>query len=305
MVDDTKIPNDSFYNTIYRKVKQAIYYDSDLFQKYEISSYESLNHSQTDGPDKIAAICSEIKNILGTKSNSGLSEETKYTIYNWIEEISYYITPKSVSTSVKLNDTNEENIISNITSSDKYEWGGLNYHIKMPVPLYLLDALWIIYVGSLLDETFEDCCYGNRVHQHLFKEDKSIYSSHLMRNYSKQYSAWRDNALSVAKDALNKGKIVDVITLDITKCFYHIEGDFNEITTYLHQLYKDGKISSLQLYIDLTEIIQKICEKYYSVIKYNLELTHNKCLRNDQTSILPIGLRSSGILANWHFYVIV
>ena len=113
MVDDTKIPNDSFYNTIYRKVKQAIYYDSDLFQKYEISSYESLNHSQTDGPDKIAAICSEIKNILGTKSNSGLSEETKYTIYNWIEEISYYITPKSVSTSVKLNDTNEENIISN------------------------------------------------------------------------------------------------------------------------------------------------------------------------------------------------
>lgn len=302
MIDNPKIPNDSFYNTIYRKVKQAIYYDSDLFQKYELSSYELLNHSPTDSPDKIIAICNEIKNILDTKSNSGLSEETKYTIDNWIKEISYYLTPKSVSTSVKLNDTNEENIISNITSSDKYEWGGLNYHIKMPVPLYLLDALWVIYVGSLLDETFEDCCYGNRVHQHLFKEDKGIYSSHLMRNYSKQYSAWRDSALSVAKDALDKGKIVDIITLDITKCFYHIDGDFNEITTYLHKLYKEGKISCLQLYIDLTETLQKICEKYYSVIKYNLELTHNKCLRNDRTSILPIGLRSSGILANWHLH---
>lgn len=302
MVDNTKIPDDSFYNTIYRKVKQAIYYDSDLLQKYELSAYELLNHGPTASPDKIVAICNEIKNIFDTKSNSGLSEETKYTIYNWIEEISYYVTPKSVSTSVKLNDTNEENIISNITSSDKYEWGGLNYHIKMPIPLYLLDALWVIYVGSLLDETLEDCCYGNRVHQHLFKEDKGIYSSHLMRNYSKQYSAWRDNALSVAKDALDKGKIVDVITLDITKCFYHIDGDFNEITTYLHQLYKEGKISCLQLYLDLTETIQKICEKYYSVIKYNLELTHNKCLRNDRTSILPIGLRSSGILANWHLH---
>lgn len=302
MVDNTKTPNDSFYNTIYRKVKQAIYYDSDLFQKYEISAYEQSDHSSTDSPDKIIAICSEIKNILDTKSNLSISEEAKYTINNWIKEISYYITPKSVSSSIKPNTTNEENIISNITSSDEYECGGLNYHIKMPVPLYLLDALWVIYVGSLLDETFEDCCYGNRVHQHLFKEDKGIYSSHLMRNYSKQYSAWRDNALSAAKEALDKGKIVDIITLDITKCFYHIDGDFNKITTYLSRLYEDGKISCLKLYLDLTEIIKNICEKYYSVIKDKLELTHNKCLRNDRTSILPIGLRSSGILANWHLH---
>lgn len=304
MTDMQTPPPEPLYYQVYRKLKQSVYYDHDLYLKYLISKYECIDAVFSQEHNIIWSVFNDIDNILTNKSNDGISESSKKAISGWIENIGYYTSPKSVSVHNSSKE-NDSSILSNITSSDKYYWHGLNYHIMMPVELFLLDALWVIYVGALLDETFEDCCYGNRVHKHIFKEDRNHYSSHLMENYAKQYEAWRDNALDSAKDLLNNGKVVDIITLDFTKCYYHIEGDFAGIANYLRQLFEEGKIHCLQLYLDLTEIIENISKKYYSIIKDNLELTHAECIENkgcenECKSILPIGLRSSGILANWH-----
>ena len=300
MTDNKESIPDSLYYQVYRKLKQSVYYNHDLYLKHLIAKYEDERDVLFYKHHDIETIIDDIEDILHEKSNRGISDNAKNTISTWIEDINYYITPKSVSVDSESDDTVKSDVISNITSSEKYYWQGLNYHIDMRVELFLLDALWVIYVGALLDETFADCCYGNRVHNYIFKEDDEHYSSHLMKIYSEQYSAWRDNALDSAKDLLNKGKIVDIVTLDVAKCYYHIEGDFNGVNAYLQKLFNEGKIHCIQLYLDLTEIIQNISKKYYSVIKDKLELTHKECIKEEHTSILPIGLHSSGILANWH-----
>ena len=154
--------------------------------------------------------------------NETLSSDQLGVIENWLNQIDFYALPKSISPfkskeEMEQHKKIEMTEVSNSFPSEKYYWYGLNYYSKIPIPLLLLDVLWIMKVGVHLEEEISDNCYGARIHHILrdFKEKDA--SGHLMKRYADQYSAWRNQALTCATEAVEKNEVVDILTLDFVQ----------------------------------------------------------------------------------------
>ncbi|MDV0443499.1 hypothetical protein [Methanorbis rubei] len=290
------------YNIAYKKLKQTIYYDTDLILKKKFAEFESEELDCLFSDDKF-----HLQGIFNTlESKKTLSEEQRSYIDQWIDQIDFYVLPKSVSPfsskeEMKKREKKEETEVSNVVSSETYYWHGVNYHSNIPIPLMLLDVLWIMKVGVYLDEKLSDHCFGNRVHEILHERKERDASGHLMKMYAKQYTAWRNNAMKCAVEAVEKDDIVDILTLDFTQFFYHIEGDFGEIREFLQELKNSPKFKgNYRVASILTDILEKIHEKYYDKISIYTDVTHVTIKEHGLRHVLPIGMYSSGILANWH-----
>lgn len=78
------------------------------------------------------------------------------------------------------------------------------YYIDMPVEGHILGALWVLTVGTRLDDsdkqTMYEHSYGNRLRKNLFNPDTGEISCspYLFEPYFSQYESWRDKALSYA-----------------------------------------------------------------------------------------------------------
>ena len=287
----------TLYDTVYRKLKQAVYYDFDLFLKKKLASYESESENKND----ILKIFKSIEN-----SDNSISDELGEAIDGWINQISFYVLPKLVSPhpnqeAIDNPENNEKYGLSNVISSDNYYWHGLNYYIDMPIPLHMLDVLWIMKVGAYLDEELGDCCFGNRVHENLCERKNEDTSSHLMKIYGKQYAFWQNKALEFANNAIDNNEIVDILTLDFKQFYYHIEGDFGEIEAHITKKSEEAAFKgNLQTNLFLTSILLRIHEKYFEVVNNYISVTNSTIIDRQINKFLPIGLFSSGILANWH-----
>ncbi|ABN07100.1 hypothetical protein Mlab_0929 [Methanocorpusculum labreanum Z] len=171
----------------------------------------------------------------------------------------------------------------------------------MPIPLHMLDVLWIMKVGAYLDEELGDCCFGNRVHENLCERKNKDTSSHLMKIYGKQYAFWQNKALDFANKAIENNEIVDILTLDFKQFYYHIEGDFGEIEAHITKKSEEATFKgNLQTNLFLTNILLRIHEKYFEIVKNYISVTNRTIKDREINKFLPIGLFSSGILANWH-----
>ncbi|MBQ2771102.1 MAG: hypothetical protein IJB12_03625 [Methanocorpusculum sp.] len=307
----------SLYDVIYRKLKQSAYYGRDLHLKKAIADFELLEDSSGSSADdavfsddndfrKIHRIFAEIQDGL-RYHNAAFSEYANTCISQWLQKISYIPVPKSVSMKNGRDNYSEAvprdiTSISNVSSAKRYYWHGVNYYISMPIPLFMLDVLWVVLVGTHLDKMFDDCSFGNRLHSSLSENvltdrwDYNDQSSHILKDFAKEYARWRDTAISTAQMELKQGNVVDILTLDLTKCFYLIEGDFDAIKSYL------SGISNYEFCCQLTDIIRDICDTFYGIIQPLTNLTHTEIKENGQKSLLPVGLHSSGVLANWHLH---
>jgi Reverse transcriptase (RNA-dependent DNA polymerase). len=286
-------------NHIYKKLKQAIYYNPDLFLRHRMAEYES-------DYDNFGLIKEKkIDDILSVLMNNGeISEQIREEIDSWIESISYNLLPKKIEISTPTIDSSKNNpiFISNILSSSKYSWSKANYFIDAPIPLLILDILWVMKVGSLLESEIGDCCYANRIHDHLINEieNPKMSTSHVFKNFGDQYSAWKNNALDVAELSMENNETATIVSLDFTSFFYCININFEKIKQKIIQNYDDDK-SKIPLF--LNEVLEKIHKKYMNLIREHILITHSEIFSQDKIQerhVLPIGLFSSGILANWH-----
>ena len=294
---DTKT---GLYDIAYKKLKQTIYYDTDLILKKGFAEFESEELDFLFSDDKL-----QLQSIFNTlESKKSLSEDQWSVIDNWIDQVDFYVLPKSVSPfpfreEMKKREKKEETEVSNVVSSETYYWHGVNYHSNISIPLMLLDVLWIMKVGVYLDEQLSDYRFGNRVHEILHERKERDASGHLMKMYAKQYTAWRNKAMTCAVDAVEKDEIVDILTLDFTQFFYHIEGDFGEIRQFLQELKNNPKFKgNYRIASILTDILEKVHRKYYEKISTYTDVTHVTIKEHGLRHVLPIGMYSSGILAN-------
>ncbi|MGL1903678.1 MAG: hypothetical protein OCC49_16190 [Fibrobacterales bacterium] len=238
------------------------------------------------------------------------SEDIQYEteIDSFISDIDYKLIPKSVyrpedKQNKKLNGSNQGLFITNVTTSSNYNIDKVNYLISMPVELHIIEVLWSLCVGTILDNNLIDECYGNRLGPDSFKfssnNDQKSKSRDLFKLYIDQYKKWRDIAVKSALE-LSKHEPVALLSLDLKSYFYHINIDYQEITNILYQYFGDDS-SQLKLVLKLHKTLQIIHEKYAQKIRRSLKTTHPDCLEPTGLPIgLPIGLTSSSILANWH-----
>ncbi|MCD6044883.1 MAG: hypothetical protein K0R48_46 [Gammaproteobacteria bacterium] len=279
-----------------KDVKQAYLYlksytyqeNLNLFLKQRVAKFEC--ESFDSSIEKIVQVL---------KSEAPLDTEA---FKKWLSEIDYHLIPKTVirpeeETQGKGADSKKEGLlyISNVKTSKEYKIKA-NYFINAPVELHIIDVLWCLVVGAVLEDDLTRDCYGNRMHEPAkkFKNPSRPNQTQLFKYYIDQYNEWRDKAINTAIELSKSKEDVAVLSLDLKSYFYHIDLDFNLITDRIERSNK-GEWRDCALM--LTRLLEKIFSKYSYRIRPFLTFTHNDC--KDKRS-LPIGFTSSSILANWY-----
>ncbi len=264
----------------YRKLKSYIYYDNNnLFYREQIADFE--NDVETTLDEKLIELADWLKI---NRKNLNLNKKRKKNDFFWskIENIDFYVVPKKIEKPQKYS----VNIVTNRTESEDFKVSKVTYFIKCDVVLHIICVLWIMKIGYLLDDN--KYCYGYRLSKKM-KSNKIAGGLKLFEPYFIKYSQWRDKALEVAEHHLKEQTDVAIIGLDIKNYFHSVDFEFDKLNKALQE--KDAKAVSLDSFYTnlLKEIHLQYSKKITDVTDENLDKT-----------ILPIGLLSSGILANWY-----
>lgn len=269
--------------TAYLKYKSYVYYNNtDINNKIKIAEFEEKTENTN----------------IGEKFNTLIDKIKSNDIDEYLEKITYYLLPKSFENIYS--DSNCQ-IIYNKNICKEYELKKYNFFIDMPIELHIINVLWIMKIGYLLDEDYCDyfdkslsCCYANRLV--LDKNKEIVYGKNLFKPYVKQYNTWRDNCISKAEKMLDDNKDVIIFSFDIQSYYNSISFNFEEFSEQIEKKY-----SNVKPFRFLTNYIEKIRDKYIECIKQDFpDFIEDEIKFNDK--LLPIGALSSNILANWYLY---
>ena len=270
----------------YLYLKNYAYYDNcNFFLKQKIAEFEDDSYEE-----KIKELAQFLNDENSLKNDD---------FEKWLDSIDCYVLPKSVSRPEDHDNNGKEGglVISNVTSSAKYHVDRVDYFISASVELHIIDVLWSLIVGPILEDDLSECCYGNRIDESVKTFTQERYSRNarsLFKYYVKQYGSWRDQALSVATDIHKNNENVALLSLDLKSYFYNIDLEFNEIADKIKEAFKDRL---LDIALRLNEFLEKIFSAYRENMTRYLELTHPECVSK---LALPIGFASSSVLGNWY-----
>lgn len=267
----------------YNCLKSYAYYENlNFFLKAEVARFEDSNFQSK--VDRIVEFFeSDNENFIG-----------------WLNKIDVEILPKKIDSHLDFEQKNGALFLSNNKTADDYKICGVNYLITAPVEIYLIETLWSIFVGSMLDDGFSDSVYGNRISKSIknyFKQNddsKIINAKNIFEKYIDNYNKWRDGGINKAIEVIEKDRNdVAILSLDLKGFYYNIDIDFNIIDEIIeeHQLEEIKKLS-----LFLNEKLKLMHEKYRNKISPFIEETHPESASKG----IPIGFTSSAILANWY-----
>jgi len=275
----------------YRKLKSYFYYDNaSHFYRRKIADFEDTN---------IDLKLEDLHKALN-KRNPLKSER----IQCLIDEVSYYVLPKSFENNISDKDNL---IVTNRHISEYYQLKDFNFFIDLPVELHIINVLWIVKLGYLLDTDYchysdknSSYCYANKLELHDLDKDIKL-GNKLFKPYHKQYQEWRDDCLKAAEDLLeNHEKDIIIMSLDVKKYYPTAELDFTELKIALEQKWENKfeNDCNYKNYSFLTDIIEKISKRYTDLIFQKFEdiLEEKKYSKK----LIPIGMLSSNIIANWY-----
>lgn len=251
----------------YSKLKAYIYYDNfNLYLRKQVSEFEADN---VDLNTVFQNLTDEINEYLQSGSLSK-------SLINKLNEINYFIIPKSFSPKVEIDTL----LISN-KDSKHYQIDKITQLFKGSIELHIISTLWIMTEGVNLQSKIGNDNYG--YHLPISKSTGKIESEKMLfTKYFDKYQEWRDKGIKAAKQLIDEQNNVLLLSLDIKNFFHSCSIDFSELKKDLNQ---DN--------YSLTDLIQKICDKYTDIVG-----TNKTKVENDYP-ILPIGLVSSGVIANW------
>lgn len=282
----------------YRKLKTYFYYDnSALFMKRKIADFEYKNEDIDDIFDHLAK-------ILNTQSE----DIYKYFITDQtiLREniVDFYLLPKSFDNNI-LEQDSKNIIITNRYTSEVYEFSKFNFLIDIPIELHIINVLWIVKLGYLLDsdycyysDKYTSYCYANRLEVDKDKEC-ILPGNKLFKLYSSQYQKWRDDCIEATEDLLNNHKKdAIIISLDIKRYYPSIKLNYEDVNAALKQKCNNKQIEKYKF---LTNILKNIRDEYIKQIKNVIIKEENDFGEILPSEIpLPIGMLSSNIIANWY-----
>lgn len=273
----------------YKKIKSYYYYDKTiLYNKISLAMWESSSHSFVRRVERLAEFMCTLEG-----------------------EIDYdYLTPLLRSVDLipmpkAFDETTSDDIGILIQNSvpKKSTLSKVNFYIKAPVELLILDAIWMILVGKIAysQSAISTCAYANKPKlDQLYFDNENLLdgtdfdSNRLFVPYFKQYTAWRNTAFRKIESRYKQKKDSVLISLDLKSYYYSVTFDFDDLPRYLNDDARLSEIASLtriirQIYIDYTSEMQK----YRGAIPANCQ--KGQCA-------LPIGLHSSMLIANLYLY---
>jgi len=252
----------------YRKLKSHIYYDNtNLLLRMQLAEFESSG----DIDKKLDDLTEKLNTFNGTEEYWD----------NFLNKISSWRLVKQYEKS-----TNDNFLITNLQQEDEYKVDRVNHFIDAPIELHICAAIWLCQVGYQLEPLMSVIPFGNKLN--LLRERDKYHLANglkLYKPYFRQYQSWRDQAVGSAKELVDKDKSALIIGLDI-KSFYHsVRLNIDDIHRDLFQN-------------DMPETIKSVCHIFKLILTAYTKYIGID-VKEGQT-ILPIGLISSGVLANYY-----
>ncbi len=251
----------------YRKLKSYVYYDNfSLLLRQQLAEFESNNDFDL-----------RLENLVKFLNAPKTKERYFKRLLN---DITYFIAPKSFC---REQFGYGDNIISNNFSEKSYPLKKVNYFFVGPIELHLISILWIIKEGYVLHKDYSKDNYAYFLE--LNSENGNVVDGlRLFKPYFDQYQKWRDKGVDLAQNIVANDTDVVILSLDIKEYYYNIKFDLR-LQEILHNRITNGLGTDRLLF---TQMIFRINEAY-----------QKKCPKDSKT-IMPIGILSSGILANWY-----
>ena len=190
-------------------------------------------------------------------------------------------------------------ILDNNETNDSVIIGKINFFIDMPIELFVVDTLWSCFVASAhCSKKSLKYCNGNVIHEDLLSLDRRknlkgrihFKSLPFYKKYYEQYVSWKNDAIEHIETRYNRKKNSALLALDFSNFFYSVSLDFDKLKK---ELIEDDQDYINYLYLHI--IAKRIYERYTQVLKPYFSAIHEKQI------IIPIGLVSSGLLANMYF----
>lgn len=276
MITHDLFSNDEIHQA-YRKLKSFIYHDNfSLFLRERLAEYETSGNLE----EKLTLFQAHIN------KQSKLKTISPYFLLQ-VKELEIHVLPK------KFSDPSGENLssptlISNRFLSTRHVPSRFFYFIDASIEIHLISVLWIMRYGYLLDKSISQHSYAYKVWLDESNTNSVVNGLRLFKPYYSQYQTWRDRAIKTVKALATDRTDSVMISLDIKDYFHSVELDFDEM---LREVHPSGTANGRNIK-GVNVVLKKVHEAYATKVQ--------KADQTSKNTILPIGLLSSGIIANWY-----
>jgi hypothetical protein len=264
----------------FRKLLTYTYFDkNDLQMRYNVASFtKELSNKKVED-----RIFNTILNVAKGENVEVLNE--------WLDKMTLVFYPKKVYSTTN-NNGKDPHVITNKDEGDAIV-ERLIVKADVPAELLILDVVWLLEYGYLVDNDLDNRCFGNRID--LMPNGIGVRKGNaLFKKYHYQYQSWWKHGLKAANGHLKGGEDVTIINFDIENCYHSIDFDFPSFKNQFLMKHPKTDITTSPL----MNVIEKIYGKYW-------ELTHSSyaepfCGNNRDKHPLSLSLLSSHVLANWY-----
>ena len=307
--------------TAYRRLKNHFYFDnSNLPMRMKIAEFEEeldfapsphgSKKKRSKNPEneirkKFQPLVDLLNSLYDSMTDDGniiLDFDANEEMKKKLHEIACYPIPKEL----KNEDENDGSyhFITNKPSSDKIVVDKCNFMIDAPIFIHLISVLWIENVGTKLYPYIgqENYAYDLNVAEDELTKTYSMKDGlMLFKPYFIGYQKWRDNALDEAKRLLDANNDVTLLSLDVKRYYYSVRLNVSSITKEVCNL-DDVNDDELRKVMFMNNLLQLIHGEYQSKIVNYLDADYKSSEKNNEAQeyVLPVGLLSSGVLANYY-----
>jgi len=168
---------------------------------------------------------------------------------------------------------------------------------EIPIELQVMATIFVKLFGCKIERSLSVTPYGHKLDSFEHFDGASISPGlKLYEPYFYKYQDWRNNAVEAVKNLNERGKNSILISMDL-KDFYHSSRvDFDKLKNFLSEHFElDG--------FDFGGLTFKPEEKFVFEVVKEIHRRYMKCCGLDVVDnryLLPIGLISSGVIANWY-----
>jgi hypothetical protein len=252
----------------YSRFKAYVYYDNfNLALRAQLSAYENDENLN----DKLSKLATELTEYLSTGKLSG-------RIKKMIKGSKYIVLPKSFKNSSS--SQKKSSILISNQHNEEFFVEKNTILFDGNIELQLIATLWIMIEGVKLTKMIGYDSYGYHLPMHS-EETRLGTEKLLFTKYFQKYQEWRDKGIKAAINQIDEGNDILLISLDIKNFFHSTHINFKELNNDLNSENENT----------LTDIIESICIEHTNKLKSSD--------RKNDFPLLPIGLVSSGVIANW------
>lgn len=272
----------------FKKLKSSLYFDkTQLINRDKVVAYEVDQLGGNVIDKKLTKIFEKL---------TGSEEVWEQYVSEQLNSIEVLTFPKKIS---NLSSSNENIVYNNPTSDFKVD--ATQHMFTSNVPLQILSVFWVVTIGVNLDNKMPKNIHGNRLKSSVHENNEPTYSPYLMKEYFLQYEKWRDSGLKLAEQHLEENKNVLIVTMDITRFFYHTYFTASNFDDF----FDDYKILQNPSVLDeflvgvkrVNHLMHQVLEKYSEILQ---KITHEQTNFKPSICCLPIGFYPSNILSNWY-----